>query len=527
MLRSVYEQTLAFAAQRDLKEVQQFLAALPDGQDRTVQLLGARDVDLAGVREWIIAQDSTVPVQTDLLEPIGSEPAAALKANRAVAALQCGQLLLPDVVDATAAVIARPRGTFAVVLIGADVLSGAEDLELVQRGLWRVLLGDPGVDWAGQDLTERACLLWSDSPVSDAVTHRVAADMRRLRDWIIGSAVDGDQLAEARAHCALELAERELARRTTAMPKPASTGHSDLRALCKAVGELRSRLLSRLDADLAAMEMQIAASLQTLEQDLLVGAEEHLTRYGGAMSGPALTAAVSAYLAEGGRAWRKEVVALVHARLERTSDQTADLLDGVDWEQVNAVARDVGAVGRYPDLIMERLRVGAPLSVPEPDSVTLSAEKPGPVWVPTLRRATYGGVAAAVSLVVLGPVLVPAVAAGALGAAGGALADIQMSGARDRRAAVTYARAAIAATMGKFASSVRAAVRQSTAPIRSAVSGEFDVLDSALSMAVQARPVDRDNGPHTKEMNADTEILAQLRTALCSAESRPEERNLI
>jgi hypothetical protein len=273
--------------------------------------------------------------------------------------------------------------------------------------------------------------------------------------------------------------------------------------------------------------MQIAASLQTLEQDLLTGIEKHLAKHPGASSGPALTATVSAYLAEGGRAWRTGAMDLVRSRLQRTSDQTADLLDEVDWAQVNTAVHNVGGQARYPDLIMERLALGAPLSVRGPDWVAGPAapDGPGSVWVPTLRRAAYGGVAAAVSLVVLGPVLLPAIAAGALGAASGTLADMQLIEVRDRRAAVTYARAAITSTMDEFASTVRATIRQTTGPIRSAVSAEFDVLDSALSSAVQASTAKQHDGATGK--SADTAVLADIRRDLRSGHVPSEKRGRI
>jgi hypothetical protein len=498
------------AAERDLKDVQRFLSTLPAPGDARIELRGA-EVDLAGLGDWVAARTSTA-VDCRSLEAFGAEPAAALVANRMLVVLRCGRLLTPDVVDAAAAALARPRGSYLIVLVGAETLGGSEDLALVQRGLWRVLVGDPGVEWSGQDLAERGCLLFSTTPADQhTVAERISTDMRRLADWVSAGVTLSAKLGQARVECALDLAERELAVRV----RPPLGDHAgDVAALRAAAAALRERLLGRLEADLAAMEKHIAASLQTLEQDLLGGVERRLGRAPEALSGPALTATVSAYLAEAGRAWRADAVEFIQTRLRRTSDQTADLLDEVDWARVNDAVSAVGGRVGYPDLILDRLSFGTPLPMVPPDSLTESTAPPGPSspWVPALRRAAYGGVAAAASLAVLGPVLLPAVAAGALGAAGGTLADMQLTGARDRRAAAAYAREAVASTMAEFASTVRARVRQSTNPIQAAVAAEFDVLDAALSLAVQETTV-RDADV---ESSSGTDTLADIRRALLS-----------
>lgn len=513
---AVLARTSALAAERGLRDVLHFVEALPDGRDRAMLLLAAPGVDTEPLHRWIPRQDGTTPVRTGLLELTSPDAAAPLTANRVVAVLQCGTLLLPDTVEAAAAVVHRPAGTFAVVLVGAEVVQSAEDLELVQRGIWRVLIGDPGVEWFGQDLAEHGCVLWSDRTVADFIAGHVAKDMERLRQWIRGGVAGYDPLAEMRVWYALDLAERELARRTTAELEPPRAGPGNVSGLRAAAEDLRRRLLRRLDADLAAVELQIAASLQMLEQDLIMGIEEHLDQYGSeSMNGSALAAAVSAYLTEGSRDWRDKALELVVTRLRRTSDETGDLLDGVDWVQVNTAVGE-SARGSYPMVILDRLTPRTPLAVPEPDALTGPAPptREGPAWAPTLRRAAYGAVAAAASLAVLGPELLPVVAAGAIGAAGGAVVDVKVSEFRGRRAAVSYARAAIAATMDEFARTVREQVRQSTAPVRRAVGAEFKELDASLRVAVEQLAIEGQAATRETGPGADAALLAELRGQL-------------
>jgi hypothetical protein len=524
-IASVLARTATLAGDRGLEDVQRFLAALPPGDDPAVLLLGVAGADVDGLSRWITGEAPDVPVRSGGLESAGAGGVATLAPNRVVVVLRCGTLLQPDAVEVAGAIVSRPPGSFAVVLAGAEVLRDTDDLDLVRRGLWRVLLGDPGVDWSGQDLAERGCLLWSrtaPAPTGAAVevAERVSGDMRRLRQWVLAGPPPVVALAQMRARHALDLAERELARR---VPPPRHDGGSaDLEGLRSAAADLRDRLLARLDADLRVTELQLAASLEMLEQDLLAGVRDHLDRQPRSLSGPALTASVSTHLAEGGRRWRIDAARLVEERVRRTGSEAADLLDRVDWDAVN-VALGRTAAGAYPALIVRRLEPRAPVSTASPAALVgpLAPGPTGPAWLPTLRRAAYGAVGAAAAAAVLGPVLLPAaaiagpVAAGVLGAAGGVVVDQRLTGARDRRAALSHARAAIAATMGDFAREVRSRVGESAGPIRRAVDEEFAELDAALRAAAGRAVADRAAAaPVTAGAPTDAALLARLRAEL-------------
>jgi hypothetical protein len=507
-IHAVLARTDALAGDRGLGDARRFVAALPAGDDAAVLLLGAAGVDVDGLARWVAARAPDVPIRGGELESAGEE---TLAANRVLVALRCGELLQLAVVEAAASVVSRPPGTFAVVLVGAEALRGAEELDLVRRGLWRVLLGDPGVEWNGQDLAGRGCLLWSHAAVAAELADRVAGDMRLLGEWVDGGPRSPGPLAELRARHALDLAERELAGR---VPPPAPAAATvDMAALRTAVADLRDRLLERLDADLRVVALQIAASLEMLEQDLLAGVDDRLGR--DQLTGAALTATVSAHMNEAVGSWRAGVARLVEDRLRRSGADAVDLLDRVDWDLVNAAAG-----GGYPAAILRGLEPGDPVSPALPEALAGPPVpgRRGPAWLPIVRRAAYGGVAAAVGFVVLGPILLPAaavggaVAAGALGAAGGAAADQRFTESRDRRAAATYARAAIAATMGEFARTVRHQVRASIEPVRRGVDDEFARLDAALGAA----PAAIVEAP-TAGVEADAALLAGLRAELTAA----------
>ena len=506
----------ALATERGWSDLTHFIEALPDSRDRELLLLAPPDVDAQPLRQWIEQRDRTTSVEVGCLSPAFRDRTQVLTSNCVIAVLQCGELLSPDAVEAAAAVVHRPMGTFAVVLVGAEIVRSAEDLDVVQRGIWRLLIGDPHVEWSGQDLAKHGCLLWSDHTVADVASAQVAQDMKQLEQWIQADRSEPDALAQMRAWYALDLAEQQLARHAATATKPPAPGRGAISGLLAATDELRRRLLRRLDADVAVMELQVATSVQVLEQNLLSGVEEYLDQHAPEpMSGPALTAAISAYLADGSRAWRDDAVELVAARLSRTSDETGDLLDAVDWEQVNAVIGHTRR-GSYPEVLLDQLAPQMPVSVPEPGTLGGPAP-PGEttsVWAPALRRAVFGAVAAATSVVVLGPELVPAMAAGAIGAASAAAIDVRVSEIRGKRAALNYARAAIAATMGEFARTVRDQIRQSTEPVRRSVTAAFSELDAALHGAATQGAVTEQVARTDTTRIADTALLAELRSQL-------------
>jgi hypothetical protein len=499
-----------FAIERHLPSARRFFESVAAPGDRTLLVLGGAGTDPGELSHWLVRHGPATKLLPDRLECLVSDPGPALAANRVLVALRCGRLLDPDAVEAAAVVTTRPPGSYVIVLTGAEEIRDDADLDVVCRGLWRVLLGDEDEVWSGQDLATRGCLLWSDQPVGGPVARWVARDAGRLDQWVRDDVATSEALTTLRVRHALDLAERDLAARGPSAR--ASVRRGDVAALREAVADLRARLLRRLDTDLAGLERRITASLRILEQNFIGDIGAHLAaQHPVTLADEALRAAVLAYVSDGVRTWRAEVVRLVTSRLLRNREETADLLDGVDWDLVNATLAGSG----YPGLITERLAPPGPVSVPGLDSLSgPGAPAAGEAcWAATLRTAAYGGVAVAASLVVLGPLVLPAVTAGALAAAGGTALDMKIGGQRARDAALDYARAAIAATMADFQRTVRDQVRESTQPIRHAVRAEFTVLDTALAAAA-TRPATTVASAQPPGRAEDAVVVAQLRADL-------------
>jgi hypothetical protein len=335
----VLERVSKEAGTRGITPAAAFVDALPPADDRGVLLLVAADADAELLRAWIGEQDPQATIATAALESAGLDSAITLAANRVAVVLRCGALLMPEVVEAAAAVASRPAGTFVVVLSGAEVIRTAEELDLIRRGLWRVLLGTPGEEWAGQDLALRGCLLWSAAPPTDgsAMAKAVGGDVELLRHWVVTPPVEGagpddpaGALAARRAGHAVDLLERGLARAADPTTPSPSHRRTTTRRLRETAADLRTRLLRRIDADRSALELQLTASLQMLENELLDGLGSRIVRGSEVLQGQALERAVRSYVDDRTLAWRRDAVELAGRRLRQTAAEADDLVDGVD-----------------------------------------------------------------------------------------------------------------------------------------------------------------------------------------------------
>ncbi|MCX4092343.1 hypothetical protein [Nocardia sp. alder85J] len=472
------------SADHGLSRTADFVAAIPDADDRGILLLNAVDIDAEPLARWLTSRGTAAPVRRATLLSAGADPAGIHNANRVVVALSCGELLSQSIVDAVSDVLARPAGTFVVVLCGAETLTGPDEFDIVRRAVWQVLLGGPGIDWRGQDLAAHGCLLWSSDVPYAALRETITADMDRLTRWSVDGPPAGDPLGAARLSYAITLAETEAAEHVLARDRGAMSPVDTARVQARRAGD---RLRDRLTGDLAVLARQLDATLDTFERDLLAEVIDRVGAGDAPVSGPALRQWTSEYLADAVRTWQRQATDLVAARMQRTEQETRALLDGVDWPAINA-ALGRERTERYPAVLLTHLRrfstptVGTPIDplAPQPDSSP---------WPPVLRSAGYGGVAAILGSLVLAPIVGVPLFGGALvvtaaSATGGVLAGLRVSHVRDRRGAVEYVRQGVTAVIDRLRTDLRAH-RNTTDPILPArIVDEFVALDSALTAAV-------------------------------------------
>jgi hypothetical protein len=298
--QTVLAEVSALAAGQSWFPVTEFLGALSASTDRGILVAAGLGVDPGPLVAWIAAQDDRASCEVTDLEQLQENPGLSLAANRVVVALPCGDLLMPGTVSAAGAVQQRPAGTFAIVLAGAEVIESPEELEMIERAIWRVLIGPEGVDWAGQDLAAHHCLMWSGAEASVTMSGRLARDHALLREWLAGEVRAPDDLEQARAAYALDLTAELASQEQAVPPAYAGVGPDQVWRLREDVNGLHRELLRRLADDAGAIERQLTASLAMLEQDLLHDVEAYLSQHQKELSDPAALRQLTADFIAGG-----------------------------------------------------------------------------------------------------------------------------------------------------------------------------------------------------------------------------------
>ena len=503
---TVLAEVADLAASNDWPLVSAFTRSLAPAGDRTIAIAAAPETDPEPLAGWIHGLAEKASILPGGLDSVATDPALALPPNRLVVALRCGQLLMPETVEAAAAIAQRPATTYMIVLTGAEDIHTPEDLDAVERGIWRVLLSNPDEEWRGQDLSARNCVLWSGEIPDDRLTARITRDVAKLREWVAGDVAVPDALAHDRALCAVWLATSaaESAARA-AVPRAPAVEAARIADLAAEVRGLHARLLSRMKADAGIAERQVTASLASLEQDLVY-----------AMSpGRQLP---TGFVKQAVYQWEQETARMLRERRKAADEQAGELLDRVDWRLVNEVAPHPAGDG-YPKAILWHLMPQA-ANLPTENWRNVIGAGPGraaPDWASALRLGSGGvlvgaGVGAA-ALVFLGMPLLPVAGVAAVGALGGSLYERRRA-EEERRTAQQAARREIEAAAEDAMASASKALAEQAEAVRVAVDNEFTRLEEALDAKARAagQPAPGSSGPGASgQSRPDEQLTARLR----------------
>jgi hypothetical protein len=504
LARTVLAEVADLAVSHDLPLVTEFTRSLAPAGDRTIAIAATPETDPEPLAAWIRGLAQQASILPGGLDSVAADPALALPPNRLVVALRCGQLLMPETVEAAAAIAQRPATTYMIVLTGAEDIHTLEDLDAVERGIWRVLLGNPGEEWRGQDLSVRNCLLWSGDIPDDRLTARITTDMEKLREWVSAAVVVPDALAQDRALCAVWLATS--AAESAARAAGPAVDAARIADLAAEVRGLHARLLSRIKADAGLAERQVAASLASLKQDLLY-----------AMS-PGRELPVG-FTKQAVFQWEQETSRMLRERRKATDEQAGQLLDRVDWQLVNEVAPHP-AGDAYPRAILWHLMPLA-ANLPTENWRNVTGAAPGraaPDWASALRSGSGGvlitaGVGAA-ALVFLGLPLLPVAGVAAAGALGGSLYERRRANEEQRRSALQVTRREIEAAAEDAMASASKALAEQTEAVGVAVDREFtrleETLDARARTAGQPAPGASGTGA-SGQAGPDEQLMTRLR----------------
>ncbi|WP_116210258.1 hypothetical protein [Streptomyces olivoreticuli] len=486
-LEALIEDTARAAARHGWAAVAEAAAALPERDDRSVLLCASPKADGSALAAHLRTRLPELELRTAPLEPLHTDPYEALRANRVVLALGCAELLSPAAAAAGSALAARPPGTVLVVLTGADALSGDDDLALVARRIWRVLYADADEQWTGRGLAELGCLLWSAEDPADTTEplHGVLArDAAVLEERLRSAVTAPPELLHDRAVHLLGLAAGLLA-------GPTADGVAEARAVLESG---RRKVLRAVDAETAAAEREIVATLRVVEQDLLRGLGGFLERHRQEVSEPGRARGlVAGYVDRGTGGWAAATVSGLRARAAR--------INLVATEVFQELEQTVAARG------VDGVTVGAPPSVSLDGAARGPAAAPGgrptggkPSGVPT--EMVVGGALGAAAGAVLTSGLGTLLGAGMGAAAGGVLHHRQTELQIGRAAA--YGRSAVRERVGALVVGVPAAVRRETEVLRRSTERTLDRIGGDLEAA---RP--REDGPRSAR-GTDAEAAGAL-----------------
>ncbi|MGW1165660.1 hypothetical protein [Streptomyces sp. NPDC002550] len=502
---------LALAKECGWRPAVEFAAALPAADDQAVRLFAAAgDSGAEQLRCRLAERPGAAQIDVTPLEDIDADAGLALYPNRALAVLRCGELLTPAAVEAAAAIVRRPAGSGLAVLSHAEVLTGPDDLDLVQRGIWRTLFADAPLAWAGQDLAEYGVLLWADPSAEPAafLAARLARDADRLTTWSDGPGAAGAELQARRAAHLLDLMEH--AADPTEHQQPATEARTAARRLTRArtqAGELRRRWLKRLDEDRATLTRQLEASLDVLEQELLSALREAARRQ------PRHAQPVRDRLDRELCRWAAATRELAARRTAEHHRDLVRLADELDWEVIDGVTE-----GETP--CRERLLSGGRFAV--------GFEGLGAAAHPTADRPAQGGLSAWPSRAAVGAAIGVgaailasddpqlALALGTAGAAGGA-ASTYFAGQESGRRAAAEARRVVAQRVGEIRDTVRDRLRGAAESARTEAAATFDALDRQLAAAVRRAEQHAAGAPSDTALATPRQRLTELRDRLRAA----------
>jgi hypothetical protein len=490
---------LAAAGEHRWDRLRDFAASLPDDRDRAILLLASEETEPGPLARWLGSVDPSVPVRADSLEALTGHPAQALRVNRVIVALRCGELLTPEAVESGALVVGRPAGSYMIVITGAELIGSDEDLALVQRGVWRLLLSDHGDEWTGQNLAEHGCVLWNDAEAADFLAGRLLSDRESLVAWLRADVGVTDGLRADRVAYALDMAGKSDA----VPPDPDELAITARRSADarSAVAKGRRRILGCLDAAVLNAEREITSSLAMLEQDLLAGIPAFIAQHrGDAVDVAAARELIGRYVGEGLQRWLASAGASLDTQSDRISDNLRDLIDGMDWHVIDR------AGGPHPRVMLTAARLDAVLSPGEALTPEIQASAKGQLSPGPANVVIGGAIGASVGTVLgAGAGLAPGLLAGAVGG----LAVNRYLTDRTAEQIAGKARKLVARRVAIARDAAVARFREDAARQRTAVIAAFDDLDRAVdAYAKTPEPDEPDPG-----MGALAELRERLRLA--------------
>lgn len=329
MIRGVRD----LARRRGWHAVEELASELLSSRGReTVLMLPGGGADAVPLQAWIQQLTAGERIaQVDLVR-LRATPHRALFARKLIAVFDCGRPLpAAQVLTLLAQFRSRPREALAIVFTRADRLERRDDLELMERTIWRVFAPGPDKDWRGQDVIGCQCYLWTSGTPREFLRERCNRDRARLAAMVRRHPGEADAAAlqDLQVTRLLELASAHC----NSGARHGDADLSGMRRRCDEIAQLRRRLARRLECSVFEVARAAVAALLQSQREILqcveaacsnpvaarkiaralsIGAVE------GLMCPPPLAAALCA--------WHKRLQAELNERLSAVSAEVRELL---------------------------------------------------------------------------------------------------------------------------------------------------------------------------------------------------------
>ena len=267
------------AVRRGWKPVEDLATAILSARGaEQILLTPGAGVDATPLREWLVQVTAAECAQCQIGR-IATAPHPGLFASKLIAVFECGRLLeASEVKTLLAQFLPRPLESFAIVFVCAERLETPQDLELMERAIWRVLVPGARRDWRGQDLSTCQCYLWAGAPPRNFLRERCERDRARLAAVLCRptGAADAASLDRRRVVQLLDLAAAQI----PTEPRRGDDQMAAPRQLRDEIAQLRRRLTRRLDAGASELSRRAVIALLEAERQLVTEAQMHSWRAG-------------------------------------------------------------------------------------------------------------------------------------------------------------------------------------------------------------------------------------------------------
>jgi hypothetical protein len=340
MLRQVVRDVRDLADRRGWKAVEELADRILSCQTgHPVLVVSGNGVDSTAFRQWMEQVTATTEIAATGIAEIGTRWFEAHFAEKLVAVFDCRRVLeAGDVNLIVEHVLSRPLDTIAIVFLHAERLESAEELDLMERASWRVLIPGPQRDWQHQDLSAYRCYLWNASVPGEFLRERCRHDREALAAILqhpLGD-LDRESLDRERVIRLVDFAQENVA-----VPRAHTRGATNRpRAVENQIAGLRGKIGRRLDAEAAGLGRETTASLVKLEQSLLRSVGEPLVKDGLPRldSSPEFRTVLERRLDQIIVSWRKELEAELNRRTREIASQMQEMLREVDWASIYGMA---------------------------------------------------------------------------------------------------------------------------------------------------------------------------------------------